>query len=432
MLRTIKKLIPEPVFLFFQPAYHFLLAWAGALAYGRPARKIFVVGITGTKGKTTVAEIVNAILEADGRKTALIGTLRVKVGDDSERNMFKMTMPGRFFIQKFLARAVAEGCTHAVVEMTSEGAKQYRHKFLYMDALIVTNISPEHIESHGSYEKYLDAKLSIARELARNGKGRKILVVNADDKESLKFLSIKGAEPVRYSLDEMRPFEKTDIGTSVTLFGEPTTVRLPGEFNLYNILAASAFARSIGVSREIIRDVAENFSFVPGRVERIDEGQDFSVIVDYAHTPDSLEKVYRVFGGARKICVLGGTGGGRDRWKRKEMGSIADKECAEIILTNEDPYDEDPEGIVRDIALGITRVSPTVIMDRGQAIYKAVAMARAGDAVLITGKGTDPYIMEADGKKTPWSDADTARRALADIMKEKKKSDRPTGARKRG
>lgn len=433
MLRTIKKLIPTPIFEFFQPAYHFLLAWAGAVAYGRPARKICVVGITGTKGKTTTAEIVNAILEAGGRKTALLGTLRVKVGDESERNMFKMTMPGRFFVQKFLARAVAEGCEYAILEMTSEGAKQYRHKFLHMDALIVTNISPEHIESHGSYEKYLDAKLSIARELARNGKGRKTLIVNADDKEAGKFLSIKGVERVRYSLDEMRPFEKTDIGTSVTLFGEHATVHLPGEFNLYNILAAVAFAKTAGVSREIIRNTVEKFSSVPGRVERIDEGQDFSVIVDYAHTPDSLEKVYRVFGGARKICVLGGTGGGRDRWKRKEMGAIADRECAEIILTNEDPYDEEPESIVRDITLGITRVSPVVIMDRDEAIERAVASAKAGDVVLITGKGTDPYIMEADGKKTPWSDADTARKALKRVMKEKKESARSmSGARKRG
>ena len=187
ILRTIERFIPKKLYEFLQPAYHYSLALAGALFYGFPGRKIKVIGITGTKGKTSTAEILSAILEEAGYSTAIISTLRFKIGKTEERNLFKMTMPGRGFVQKMLRRAVSAKCDFAIIEMTSEGAKFYRHKFTYPNAAIFTNISPEHIESHGSYEKYLSAKLKIAEELSRSPKKSKIIVVNADDKEHLKF-----------------------------------------------------------------------------------------------------------------------------------------------------------------------------------------------------------------------------------------------------
>jgi len=157
----------------------------------------------------------------------------------------------------------------------------------------------------------------------------------------------------------------------------------------------------------------ESILTIPGRVEKIECPNNISVIVDYAHTPDSLEKLYQLFKNSRIIGVLGGTGGGRDAWKRAEMGRLADKYCAEIILTNEDPYDEDPRKIVEDVAAGIKTKTPTIIMDRRQAIAEALKRARSGDAILITGKGTDPYIMGPKGSKIPWSDAEVAGEEIA-------------------
>lgn len=416
ILRTTEHLIPKPVYRAGQPIYHLLLSFIGAIFYHFPAKKIRVLGITGTKGKTTTVELVNAILEEAGYKTALAGTLRIKIGNNSEKNLYKMTMPGRFFMQKFLNQAVKEKCDWVVMEVTSEGVKQFRHKFLELDALIVTNISPEHIESHGSYKKYLAAKLEIAKSLKKSNKKDRVIVVNNDDKESSKFLAIKIPNKVTYSLDDAKPFELTEHGALITFKGERIKLNLPGEFNIYNVLASATFAKAKDINVKTIKSALEKFSKVRGRMEEISEGQNFTVIVDYAHTKDSLEKAYGVYAKKRKICVLGSTGGGRDKWKRKEMGEIADMYCEYIILTNEDPYDEDPEQIVENIAEGIKNTKYEIIMDRREAINIALSMAHENDVVFITGKGTDPYIMEANGKKTPWDDATVAREELQSLL----------------
>ncbi len=184
--------------------------------------------------------------------------------------------------------------------------------------------------------------------------------------------------------------------------------------------------KALGISDDVILGAIKRFGDIPGRVEKIEakgpdgRAQDFTVVVDYAHTADSLEKLYKVFrpdpeaprGNKRLIAVIGGTGGGRDHWKRVEMGRLADTYCDEVILTDEDPYDEDPKKIVDDVAKGIVSKKPKVIMDRRLAIREAIALAKKGDTVLITGKGTDPYIMGPYGTKTPWSDADIAREEL--------------------
>ena len=352
--------------------------------------------MTGTKGKSTTTEIINAILEKTGYKTALSNTIRYKIGSQSTPNKFKMSMPGRFFIQKFIRQAVNEKCDYIILEMTSQGVAQYRHKFIELDALVFTNLSPEHIESHGSYKKYRDAKLEIAKELSKSNKRPRIIIVNDDDKESEKFLAFPADIKKKFNINE-------NIETP-----------LMGEFNKYNVLGAVTLCRELGIKEDIIEKAIINFKEVPGRVESIDCGQDFKVIVDYAHTTDSLEKLYRTFPG-RKICVLGGTGGGRDSWKRNEMGRVADQYCDEIILTDEDPYDEDPQKIVADVNEGIKNRKVKIIMDRRQAIREALKMARTDDAVLITGKGTDPYIMGPRGSKTPWSDATVAKEELLNI-----------------
>ncbi len=412
ILRIIKKFIPRNIFRALSPAYHYLLALLAAVLYRFPSRHIKVVTITGTKGKTSTTEIVNAILEEAGYRTALAGTLRFKVGNEEERNLYKMTIPGRFFVQHFLRRAVKAKCDWVVMEMTSEGARQYRHKFIDFDALIFTNLSPEHIESHGSFENYKDAKLSIARALASSPKRPRIIVANADDQYANEFLATNAETKTTYSLKDAEPYTLEKDKTILNFMGSPLQAHLSGAFNLSNILAGISFARTIGVSPEVIRRALEKFHGIRGRVERINMGQDFDIIVDYAHTTDSLEKVYEVFQDSRKICVLGGTGGGRDSWKRPAMGSIASAHCDEIILTNEDPYDEDPQKIVSEIMAGINGGKAEIIMDRREAIARALSLAKTGDAVLITGKGTDPYIMGANGTKTEWDDATIAREEL--------------------
>ncbi len=397
-----------------RPVYHFLLAYLGALYYRFPSRKLVVIGVTGTKGKSSTAEILDAILTQSGKKTALLGTIKFKIGDEVRPNLRKMTMPGRFFVHRFLADAVRAGCTHAVIEMTSEGAKQFRHRGIAMDALIFTNLAPEHIESHGSYEAYREAKLSIARALASSSKKGKWMIADTDDKESHHFLSLSGVTPTPFALSDAQALTVTDHGSSFTWKGVSCESKLGGVFNVRNILAASTTAYVLGISPSDIAQGIRTLERIAGRMDRVEAGQPYPVVVDYAHTPDSLQAIYQAFEGYERVCVLGATGGGRDTWKRPVMGKMADTYCAHIILTNEDPYDEDPHHIVEMVREGIGTHQPEIIMDRTQAIARAIRVAEglSRPAVLITGKGTDPYIMGPRGEKIPWSDRTEAETAL--------------------
>lgn len=428
ILRTTERLIPKRIYRFFQPAYHFALALFGAIIYRFPSRKITVILVTGTKGKTSTVELLNNILEESGATTALLGTLRFKVGEANERNTRKMTLPGRFFVQRFLRRAVDATCTHAIIEMTSEGARQFRQRFIDMDALIFTNLAPEHIESHGSYEKYRDAKLAIAHTLSRSKKQQRLMVANADDKEGPLFLGLAGVTPIPYRLKDGDPVVADDRHIELVFRGQRIASILPGIFNAYNILAAATCAEALGIPSNVIATGIARTRRIEGRMERVEAGQSFPTIVDYAHTPDSLEAVYKTFPRHEKICVLGNTGGGRDTWKRSVMGGIADRYCAEIILTNEDPYDEDPREILEEMRVGIKKHTPEIILDRRGAIGRALEIAKKltlrqahgqNVAVLITGKGTDPFIMGPNGTKIPWDDRAVVKEELKKLLDEK-------------
>lgn len=410
IITVLKRILPTSLVRPLLPLYHRLMAYVLAASYGFPARHMTVIGVTGTKGKSSVSDMLFTVLHHAGYPAAVAGTIRFAIKDTSEPNLFKMTMPGRGFIHAFLARARKEGVTHAVVEITSESVRQHRHRYLFLDGLVFTNLQKEHIESHGSFENYAAAKLEIGKELARSPKRPRAMIANADDQNSTPYLAL----PV----EEILPFSYEDVseivhgpGTVAFLYeGVRFSLKLPGSFSIMNALAVIRAARFLGVPLSDIADALALLERIPGRTERIEEDQDFQAIVDYAHTPDSLRALYEAYP-VRKICVLGNTGGGRDTWKRPEMGKIAETYCDEVILTNEDPYEEDPRAIVDAMADGMEK-KPTIIMDRREAIAHALSLARSGDAVLVTGKGTDPYIMEAGDTRTPWSDAQVVREEL--------------------
>lgn len=410
--------------------YH--LAWAVGSTwwYGRPAAKLTVIGVTGTKGKSTVAEMLHTILQEGGKKAALASTIRFAIGGESEPNLFKMTLPGRGFIQAFLRQALRQGATHAVVEITSEAALQYRHWGLGLNALIFTNLQREHIESHGSFEKYFRAKLAIGEALVRSGKRPRTIVANADDAKGAAFLSLPVERAVPVHLTDAADVVLDDTGVSFTYAGEHFALHQPGTFTILNALLAVRATETLGIAPAVAARALAGLARISGRTERIEAGQDFLAIVDYAHTPDSLRALYEAYSSgepldgtrgqsaARKrrlICVLGNTGGGRDTWKRPLMGRIAEEACDLVILTNEDPYDEDPRAIVEAMAAGMQK-KPEIIMDRRLAIRHALMAAGPGDAVLISGKGTDPYIMGARGAKEPWSDAAVVREELVRLV----------------
>lgn len=416
ILRTLERLIPKKVYRFLQPVYHFLLAVVGTLIYRFPSRKIFVIGVTGTKGKSSTVEFINAVLSASGKKTAILSTIRFKVGENSHPNKYKMTMPGRFFTQKFLREAVDAGCDYAIVEMTSEGARFFRHTGIHLDALVFTNLSPEHIESHGSFAKYKQAKLRLAKHLSKSKKPIRMSIANTDNEHAYSFLLYPIEKNIGYSLSHVHILSEDEYKSTIVYHDQEITIPLPGKFNISNAIAALTLSNELGLPLQDAKKGIEELSLIRGRVERVNAGQDFSVIVDYAHTDDSLRKLYEAFPTSRKIAVLGSTGGGRDSWKRPVLGKIADEYADEIILTDEDSYDEDPMKIINEVASGVEKHTPHIIIDRREAIAKALSFARTGDTVLITGKGTDPYIMGPHGTKVEWDDATVAREEIERIV----------------
>lgn len=400
ILAFIKKFVPKPVFIFFQPFYHLCLAYLAAAVYGFPARKLKIVGVTGTNGKSTVVHLISSILEEAGEKTASVSSLRFRINKKEEKNNLKMTMPGRFKLQKFLREAVEAGCKYGIIEITSEGLKQHRHVGIDFYMAVLTNVTPEHIESHGTFEKYRAAKALLFEKA-------KMHVLNGEDPSINYFLKIPAQNRIIYS--------KKDFPPGIHL-------KLLGDFNLENAVAAYHAAKLLGIEFDAIKRALESAEGVPGRLEFVQK-MPFPVVVDYAHTPDALEKVYTALShtayGVRQkmICVLGSAGGGRDRWKRPEMGRIAAKFCDEVILTNEDPYDEDPEAILTDVEWGVGEKGKLQkILDRREAIREAIKSAKAGDIVIITGKGAEPWLMGPNGTKIPWDDREVAREELKSIL----------------
>ncbi|MBI2591749.1 MAG: UDP-N-acetylmuramyl-tripeptide synthetase [Candidatus Brennerbacteria bacterium] len=404
------------VYLKLKSFYHLALAWLGNLIYRNPSRKLFVLGVTGTKGKSTVLELINAMLESAGKKTALLSSIRIKISLDSDKNTSGNTMPGRFFIQRFLRRAADAGCKFALIEVTSQGVLQHRHRFIKWDAALVTNIAPEHIEAHGSFENYLKAKTDFFNEASKS-KQQPLFFINKEMSQQEYFIEACHGKGIQYffSRDD---FVREELGKSYDLETKKdrrlVSDWLMADFNLENAAAATAVAKVIGISWPVIKQTLESFKGVSGRLEYVQK-KPFGAVIDYAHTPDSLEKVYQHLKvknlklKTKLLCVLGSAGGGRDKWKRPLMGKIAAQYCDYIVLTDEDPYDENSFKIISEIKSGITDAgfpAPNLfeVLNRREAIKKAISLAKKNDVVVMTGKGSEPWLHLAKGKKIPWNE----------------------------
>lgn len=426
MKSLIKKIVPAWAI----HVYHWFLAEFGALIYGYPAKKMIVIGVTGTKGKSTTAYLIAKFLEAAGHKVGLTSTIIFKVADKEWLNDKKMTMLGRFGLQKLLRRMIGAGCKYAVVETSSEGIAQYRHIGIDYDVALFTNLSPEHIESHGSYDRYRAAKAKLFLSLG-TGKNKgvpKTAVVNLDDAEADYFLKLHQTNigftlksAYRERLKEIvaaKNIVLNEGSSSFSIDNVSFETKLLGEFNVYNLVGAITVGRILGLNLEQMKEAAAKINSVPGRMEFIEEGQLFKIIVDYAHEPASMKALYsivRVMPHNRVIHIFGAAGGGRDRARRPILGEIADANAQIVILTDDDPYIEDRMKIIGDIRSGIVRKKENETLfiepDRKKAIAMGIGFAAPGDIVLITGKGSEQK-MAIGGKMIKWDDREAAKEAM--------------------
>ncbi len=430
----------------FKKFIHLFLAWSAYWWYGRPARKLIVVGVTGTKGKTTTCRLIASVLEAGGHKVGLLSTVEFQIGEKRWLNDKKMTMLGRGQNQSMLKQMVKAGCKYVVVETSSWGIVQYRHYGLLYDIVVFTNLGTEHNEQHGGFENLKRDKGKIFAQLM-NTKNKilgeqkipKIIIANTDDQHADYFLQFPADQKFSFGLNtalNSKPeitavtgkiISSDEQGTDFEADNYKYKLNILGEFNVYNALAAIAVGQSQHISQENIAKGLSSVKLVAGRMEMIDVGQDFKVIVDYAHEPMSLVELFQslrhLVGANQKIIsVVGSDGGGRDKGKREKMGEIAGKLCDYVVITDVNCYDENPKEIAEMLAAGARQAGKKnnldlfVEIDRREAIKKAISLATAGDVVAITAKGTEPYIGVYGGVKIPWDDRKVAKEILKELL----------------
>ncbi len=414
------------------------LAHAAAWWYGDPSESLGIVGVTGTDGKTTTSFLAVAALERAGIPTGLIGTVETKAGAVREANPQHVTTPEAPELQATL-RAIADaGDRAAVVETTSHGLALNRVEAIAYDAAVFTNLSHEHLELHGTFEAYRAAKVSLFERLAAPRTGRRwpsLGIVNRDDPSAPFFEAATrqaGAALLTYGAGPDSDVRATNVEEGMARlrfdvaapgWSGRVALRLAGQFNVHNALAVVALGRGLGLDPEAVREGIEGLPGVPGRMQRVDAGQPFGVIVDFAHSPASLDKVLGILGPSAAdqgggLIVVFGSAGERDRGKRPMMGRVAGEHCRLVVIADEDPRGEDPVSILEEIAVGAEAAGRRrgedllLIADRRAAIAAAFDRARPGDIVLLAGKGHERTIEYASGN-LPWDEAAVARQALA-------------------
>ncbi|QQS21773.1 UDP-N-acetylmuramoyl-L-alanyl-D-glutamate--2,6-diaminopimelate ligase [Candidatus Saccharibacteria bacterium] len=423
--RLLKKAIPRAAFRAAEPQYHRLEAAAAAAYRGFPARGLHVIGVTGTNGKTTTSSMIHRMLVDADYPTALMTTVSSGVGNDIVASQVHMTTAGAPLLQKRIAEFRQQGAEWLVLETTSHALAQYRVWGIPYEIGVMTNITHEHLDYHGSFERYLAAKLRLFRIAAKHG--RKFGIYNADDPSAARW---RAAVPrsLGYGLHqgELVPHHvhmtAQDSAYQVSYKGVTYDIvcNIPGEFNVYNSLAAVAVGIELGLSKQQIEQGIAALKSVDGRMNTIDEGQPYAAVIDFAHTPDSFEKLlsdlrHNTVG---KLVVLFGSAGRRDESKRAIQGEIAGRYADEVVLTEEDDRDVDGETILEQIAEGARRSGKVEfetmfkLLDRSEAIQFAVSRVKtADDTVVFLGKGHEKVIERADGEH-PWDEAAEVRTAI--------------------
>lgn len=431
VLSYLRQMIPDrhPLRLF----YHKLKAVLACLIYRFPSRSIQVIGVTGTKGKSTTVNLVASILDEAGYRVGLASTTNFQVAGRKWANETKMTTLSPFFVQKLLREMVTDNCQFAVLEVSSHSLIQNRVWGVNFDTAVLTNIGEDHLDYHGGFKEYLRAKgLLFARinKSARKPKTPKVTVVNQDDANASYFEQFLADRKYSYGLKTGNcyatniNYRQTGVGYTLHMPNQQLEIdlKMPGEFSVYNSLAAATVALSCGVAGPVIKTALEKATTVAGRFEQIDAGQPFAVIVDYAHTAESLDSLLQLYKSnttGRLFAVFGATGGGRDKGKRPKMGEAADRHADMIVLTDDDPYDENRYAIIEQIAAGIKRTEGDrlwKIPTRREAIAFALHLAQPGDTVVIAGKGAETVQVLATGK-IPWDDRQVVREILSQPLR---------------
>ncbi len=418
----IKKLFPKKLLLF----YHYFLSKTASWYYNNPSKKLIVIGVTGTNGKTTTTNIISQLLECLGHKTGLVSTVNFKIGDKEWLNNKKMTMLGRWQTQKIIKQMLKDNCKYVIIETSSQGIEQFRHKGIDYNLVIFTNLTPEHIEAHGGFKNYRAAKEKLFKHLSegKSKKFKKIIISNIDDKETERLKKFPVDKFITYGFKNKADYRGEDLKlenglVSFSLNNKKFKTPFLGEFNGYNILAGISTVVTLGF--DLYKIMNCKLKTVPGRQEFIKEKQNFKILIDYAPEPESLKQLYKALKNFPKnkiIHVLGSCGGGRDKNRQPILGEIASNKAEVVIITNEDPYDDDPQEIINNIARGALKNKKILnknlfkIKNREQAIKKALQLAEKDDLVLITGKGAEQAICVANGKKIEWDDRKVVKKLI--------------------
>ncbi|MGH7196958.1 MAG: UDP-N-acetylmuramoyl-L-alanyl-D-glutamate--2,6-diaminopimelate ligase [Candidatus Saccharimonadales bacterium] len=418
----VKKMLPSGLRYRVANFYHLLVAIVANIRYGFPARGAQVIMVTGTNGKTTTAALITRMLQHAGHKVGALTTAFYAFGDHLEPNTSNRTVDDIFRVQALLARMKKAGCEYLVIEVTSQALVQHRLWGVPVDVAVMTNLSQDHLDYHKTMDAYAAAKGKLFARRPR------FTILNRDDTwfdyfaafpVSNRMLSYGTSPEAECRIDDVHLHKNgSDVKLKVDDESDVEfTTKLPGKFNVYNAAAAIAVGYVLQLDLSLVAKGVEALEHVPGRLERVNAGQTFDVIVDYAHTPDALQNLLETLKHLTEdqlILVFGATGD-RDKTKRPEMGEIAVKFADHIVLTDEEPYDEDPDAIRADIRKGIEKAGgadkTTEIADRREAVAKALKMARKGDTVAITGMGHEQFRV-IKGERLPWNDTQVVQELL--------------------
>ncbi len=423
--KVIKIFIPRSIFKLAQPYWHGMIATLADLYFDHPSQKLICIGVTGTAGKSSTVMMLAHILNQNNKKTGYITTVGFSDGDTSILNKHGLSMPGGWLLQKNLAQLVSNGCQFAIIECTSEGMAQNRHLKINFSGAIFTNLSPAHLDSHGNFDNYRNAKLKLFKLIPEDG----FIVVNVDDKHYEVFANQPVSNLFGVTLKQKIETHITNLITAAEINDKGAAsymvndvkfnLNIIGRFNIYNALLATTAAKFYGITLQQSATALASYNGAAGRMEFIKNNLDANIIVDYAPEPkplyNSIQTVHKLPHN-RLIHVFGATGGHRDKSKRFEFGQISAQFADYIIVTNDDVYESNPQEIAAEIVKGIRSENPKiqheVILSRLEALQFAIKILQPKDILLVTGKGSEQFLVLPGNKRILWDDREIIKQIL--------------------